>query len=129
MKKVYIILITVIYFISTCGVSGTNFYCCGKLKETFLFTNKTPHNACKKDNTTKGCCDNKVFFSKVKDDHAASSFINIVKANISSLLYSSFSSLIKIYKSTDDIHSLAILHEPPLLNAPPVYLSLKVFLI
>ena len=120
---------TVIYFISTTGVSGSNFYCCGKFKESYLFTHFIPQKDCKQDKKTDDCCKTNVFYLKVKDNHAPSSLKHEFKTKAVSLFIPLFPILLSINNYAYEGHTLVILHKPPLLYSSPFYLVNKVFLI
>ncbi len=128
MKRTPIILITAIYFLSICGVSGSNFYCCGKYKESYFFAHLNAGKGCMDDKNTKDCCVTKVFFVKVKDTHSPSIQIKGIIADVSTLYYPTFSELFN-NSIANDAPSLALLHPPPLIRKQPVYLAYGVFLI
>src|SRR5579871_1843845 len=77
MKKTAILLIAILYTIASSGVIGSNFYCCGKFKESSLFFPVKEKKGCKKDTENDGCCNTKTFFAKVSDQHAASPRIKV----------------------------------------------------
>ncbi len=124
MKRFAAIIFTLIYLVSSTGVVWSNFYCCGKLKHTYVFGSPDFSKNCKGDKETKGCCDTKTVFSKVKDDHSPSAY----KANVSDegKVLSSFPALIYTFNNTQKkLFSLS--HDPPLLSEQPVYLALNNF--
>ena len=129
MKKVALLFFTLIYLVSVSGVAWGNFYCCGKLKETFLFSSKQAVKISKscKGNKLPGCCDTKTFFSKVKDNHSPSNAVKVADTFGKKLLQSNAFEL-PISQSTYFVTgSFTPLHAPPLISKQPVYLSICTF--
>ena len=129
MKKVALIFITLSYLVSVSGVAWGNFYCCGKLKETFLFSSKEAAKFSKncKGDKLPGCCDTKTFFSKVKDNHSPSQESKVNGTDGKKLFYSSTPAL-AVSQNRDFAYSaFPFLHAPPLISKQPVYLSICVF--
>jgi hypothetical protein len=124
-KRVSLLIITAIYFVSICGISGSNFYCCGKLKQTYLFTHLNPEKDCKGENKTPHCCDTKVFFAKVKDNHSPSTQLKVNTNDVSTLLFGAVS--VNINTCLTDVSSITYFHHPPPLSELPVYLSYNSF--
>jgi hypothetical protein len=128
MKRIALLVIAVTYLVSVSGVAWGNFYCCGKLKETFLFSSKEASKISKtcKGNKLPGCCDTKTFFAKVKDNHSPSTEVKVKGASCSTLMYSA-AVFNTIFQSANSIITFASTHAPPLLSKLPVYLSVCVF--
>ena len=126
MKKIAVILFTMLYLVSNSGLAINNFYCCGKFKETYIFHSKaTPKNC--KGNKLPGCCDTKTVVVKVKADHSPAQQLNI-KANSFSFNIFSSAQIVSI-SFYDGVHShiSALSHAPPLISELPVYLSVCSF--
>ncbi len=71
MKKISLILLIIIYSLSTLGIGVKQFYCCGKLKSTDIsFVVKDTKDKCGKG-SIGGCCKTKFKSLKVKDSHVA----------------------------------------------------------
>ena len=126
MKRIAVIFFTLIYLLSTSGVAWSNFYCCGKFKESYWFQFHNSSKDCK-GNKKAGCCDTKSFFAKVKDNHSPSSTIKVTGAKINALFYSTFVAVFNFRKASIEPLSFAFLHAPPLISKQPVYLSLNNF--
>lgn len=123
MKKFAVIFFTLLYLVSTSGIAWSNFYCCGKLKETYLFNHYNYGKDCKQDKKVPGCCDTKTFFAKVKDNHAPSTDLKVNGADCSKLLHPLFIAQFIFQNENIATTSFAFLHAPPLISKQPVYLS------
>lgn len=125
MKKIAVIFLTLLYFVSFSGVTVSSFYCCGKLKEIYVFHSKTTPKNCK-GNKLPGCCDTKTTLVKIKDNHSPSSQVKIKTADAVKIFYSPVVSLnyTSFYSKKD---FSAFLHAPPLLNNQHVYLAVNNF--
>ena len=115
MKKGAVLFIAVLYLVSTSGVVWGNFYCCGKLKETFLFSSKELPKISKscKGNKVPGCCDTKTFFAKVKDNHSPSTEVKVNAASCNTLMYSA-SVFNATFQNANSAVPFALTHAPPL---------------
>ena len=129
MKKAVVLVLALFYFVSVNGVAWNNFYCCGKLKETFLFSSKEAAGISKscKGNKFPGCCDTKTFFSKVKDNHSPAGGVTVKAAETQNLFYVSAYGLPVLTVPGFSSHALSLLHAPPLISNQPVYLSVCTF--
>lgn len=126
MKRITLLLLTVVYFISTSGIAFGSFYCCGKLKETYLFSSPS-EKSCHHNSKMPGCCDTKQFFAKVKDNHTPSTKLNLVNNDTGKLLNSLMVSISIFLNPVSEIKLFPFLPDPPLLSDQPVYLSLGNF--
>lgn len=128
MKRIAIILLTLTYILSVSGVSGSNFYCCGKYKDTYLFSHFENNKNCKKKEANSKCCDNKFFFVKVKDNHSPAHSLK-VNVDVVKVLYTSSDCIYDFNKTFEkSIESIFLSSNPPP-DKLPVYLSNKSFLI
>ena len=123
MKRITVILITLLYLVSTSGVALSNFYCCGKLKETFIFSHHDYGKDCKGNKKASGCCDTKTVYFKVKDNHSLSTEVKANGADFTKLLHNIFLPLFIFQNASSQAASFAFLHAPPLISKQPVYLS------
>ena len=123
MKKIVIIFFALVYLASTAGVAWSNFYCCGKLKETYFFKSENLSKDCKMDKKVPGCCNTQTFSFKVKDDHSPSVQVKTSGANSVKIFYPVFDLLANSLNISFTSHSFSILHDPPLTGKQPVYLS------
>ena len=123
MKRFAITVFALLYFISTTGIAWTSFYCCGKLKNTYIYHLNNQSKDCKGDKQASGCCDTKAFYAKIKDDHSPVTF-KIDLTDAGTVLFTlPFTSL---YNNV--VESLSTFaHAPPILNEQPVYLALNNF--
>lgn len=123
MKRVAVIFLALLYITSTSGVALSNFYCCGKWKETFLFSHHDYGKDCKQNKKVPGCCDTKTILVKVNDSHSGSQQVKVNDNNFSKQMFTVAHTIIQPFLSSDDSHSFAFVHVPPLISKQPVYLS------
>ena len=123
MKKIAVIFFTLLYLVSTSGIAYSSFYCCGKLKETYLFTHYNFGKDCKGNKKDPGCCDTKTFFAKVKDHHTPSTDIKVIGADFNNILHPLFLAHFIFQNESIQTTSFAFIHAPPLISKQPVYLS------
>ncbi|MEI6817309.1 MAG: hypothetical protein WCL14_11915 [Bacteroidota bacterium] len=128
MKKLAVYILTFLYIVSTAGVFGNNFYCCGKFKETNVFSHSYGSGDCSNDKTDKSCCVYKPFFVKVKDNHSPTSElkINILEFNGLPQIHAD---LFYNQRTAFDAVSCAFEHGPPQNVVPELFLANCVFLI
>ncbi|HKR03259.1 MAG TPA: hypothetical protein VJY62_01380 [Bacteroidia bacterium] len=122
MKRIAVILFTLLYLVSASGIAISNFYCCGKLKETYLLNPKYISNDCK-GNKLPGCCDTKTVLIKVKDNHSPSQQLKSFTNDFSIQLFGGVHLINDIFLSADESPLFAFIHAPPLISKSPVYLS------
>ena len=77
MKRIVLLPILILYFISISGITLNSFYCCNELQSVSLFQNSFERDACKDQHKLPGCCKSKVEYFKVTDNHFASNIFNI----------------------------------------------------
>ncbi|TKK66321.1 hypothetical protein FC093_17200 [Ilyomonas limi] len=122
MKKIALILLILIYAISTFGVGLKEFYCCGKLTSISISLVDTGKDKCKKGDSKDDCCKSKYQFLQVKDKHFASVHpslplkysIALVPTNLS------FHTVSLLPKKIDVINGS---HAPPIISAVPIYIT------
>jgi hypothetical protein len=68
MKKVFTILLFLVYSIATFGIGLKGHYCCGKLKSVTVAIIFTENHKCSKSDENNGCCQSKVQLTKINDD-------------------------------------------------------------
>jgi hypothetical protein len=73
-KRVALLLLSVIYLLSSSGVAAESHYCCGILQSTSLSASSTA--TCKMNLPMKRCCKTKKQYFKVKDQHIGSSSLS-----------------------------------------------------
>jgi hypothetical protein len=119
MKKAAIILLILIYGLSTAGLALKADYCCDNLKSIKLVL---AHGAKDKG----GCCKVKYQSFQIKDAHAPSDV-----ASAPALHFTSIHALNSIFQSTDFAFEknnyFVPIHAPPLYQPSPIYISNCVF--
>ncbi|MDB5019563.1 MAG: hypothetical protein JWQ28_690 [Pedobacter sp.] len=75
MKRTTLIILMVMYLLSTVGFGVNRFYCCGKLAavDLILASSNSEHQDSEKDN----CCKNEKQSFKIKDNHVKVSSITL----------------------------------------------------
>ncbi len=119
MKKITIVLLTVVYLLSAIGVSASRFYCCGILKTTNL-TIGVNHESEKITSIGDDCCKTTKQSFKVKDNHFG--------ADASSLSFKSFPAVTYIITPFElnaepftFIYTAFSKHAPPCGHDTPIY--------
>jgi len=121
MKKVSLILLTIIYALSSFGIGVRQFYCCGKLKSTTVTLIQTENKKCSNDDGTSGCCKTKLKSFKVKDSHVAADGINAPGKHIADIcLVAPSFEILALVKQSGDIANAA--HAPPSQHGIPLYI-------
>ena len=123
MRRTTAILLTLIYLVSTSGIALSNFYCCGKLKETYFFSHHDYGKKCKGNKKASGCCDTKTIYYKVKDNHFPSTEVKAKGGDFTKILFNAFLPLFIFQNASSQTASFTFLHAPPLISKQPVYLS------
>jgi hypothetical protein len=126
MKKSLILFFAFTYLISISGIAISNFYCCGKFKESYLFQTKILAKECKNKIAGPSCCDTHTKLIKVKDDHTSVDSFTIQAK--SSDLYSVASNL-SVETTGNNINNFfpLLFDIPPLICKLPAYISQCVF--
>jgi len=122
MRKTVVLFLTLLYTLSTSGVTISNFYCCGKLKETSLFSDLEGKRGCEKDGITDDCCKTKIHFVKVSDQHSLASRIKVNHEDQVTLLPFLPASTIYVHNIAVPCSSV-LTKAPPLARKQPVYLD------
>ena len=68
LKKLSLILLLIVYGLSSSGMTVNFHYCCGKLKKVEFSSVQVECGMKMKHSSSKKCCDNKQVHLKVKDD-------------------------------------------------------------
>jgi len=127
MKKIAIILLTLIYAASTFAIGVKQFYCCGKLKSTDIaFVQQEAKEKDGKADAKTGCCKTEFKSLKVKDTHVTSETINIPAKHFTHLQLFSPSFEVRIQESEQFFIANAS-HAPPLHQGVPVYILYCVY--
>lgn len=118
MKKLALILITVVYMLSFVGMSVNQFYCCGKLSsESVSFLGGKQKEA----NDASDCCKTTHQYLKIKDAHISSDYISNPEKHFSFVhtIFSLFESTIPANQQTFVRNNI---NAPPLLSGSPIYI-------
>lgn len=131
-RSVTLIIMTLFYLFATCGVYIGMHYCGGKLKSySFLPSGKNKGCCCgTKAKHRKGCCKDKAFYYKIKDNQKPTNELKPVLSAEKLILFANGFSLNLNY-------SFAILETikpvypkpPPLISSEELYLSHRSLLI
>ena len=120
MKKFTVILITLLYSISTLGIGLKEFYCCGKLKSVTITLVHEADEKCDKGGKKSGCCKTEHQFLKIKDSHLAPGDVFTPIKFIPELnLFITVNELKSIYSTRIDLSN--DIHGPPVFDRP-IYL-------
>lgn len=123
MKKIVIIFFTLFYLISTSGIILNNFYCCGKLKTTSIFSFHDYGKSCK-GNQKPGCCDTKTVFLKIRDNQLPSTKVKVNSPDFIKIFHSTIASLFTFQYHNSETKLFALHYSPPpLISKQPIYLS------
>jgi hypothetical protein len=126
MKKFALILLILIYSMSTFGVGLREFYCCGKLASVSITLVDTGKEKCKKGDSKDDCCKSKYQFLQVKDKHFASDHPTLpLKHSIE--LVSTTASIYAVTLISQEIDVINGSHAPPLIAGVPIYIANCVF--
>lgn len=110
------------------GFSTNDFYCCGKLKSSAIELTPSTKQTCSNRYEKKGCCESKLHFFKVKDNHLSGKDINIPDYNFINLnLFASATQQICFTSQLNVVINGS--HSPPLYPGVPVYISNCIFII
>lgn len=125
MKKITVIILMVVYGMSSSGMCVSADYCCGKLSKLGVSLNQKENS--QKDFLTdnKKCCDHKQVSFKVKADHQTTAKQHIDFSN-QPILQPAFYT---INYNWNSLNNLVLKHStgPPLFKAVPMYISNCVF--
>jgi hypothetical protein len=129
MKKSIIVLLALFYLIITSGLTISMHYCGGKLKEISFFSTGNEEGCCGSKKKSKGCCNDKSAFIKVKDNHHASHLLKS-PAPSSKLLIDVALPVFQYNFSKRDMSEIVLnYHAPPVWYDNPIYLKHRVLII
>lgn len=121
MKKHALILLTVVYMLSTVGIAVSQFYCCNKLTSVSLSFNSKDQSNCKNDTHNDGCCKTTHQYLKIKDSHFASNDISLAEKYFS-ILHTAFPEFELIAPKIQQAVVSNNINAPPLLSSNPIYI-------
>lgn len=128
MKKYIIILFSLFYFAVASGITMNFHYCGGKLKHVSLFEKDHETGCCGSKKKSKGCCNDKTSYVKIKDNYKPNDLVKAplnfkqIVINEEILLFTSLPKLI-------DSYNVLNYHAPPVFYDNPLYLKYRVLLI
>lgn len=128
MKKSLIILFASVYLVLASGLSISLHYCGGKLKEISLFSSGNEDGCCGTKKKSKGCCNEKSAFIKVKDNHFGGNNVKVFNSPIKSIPAPVFNQLFQV-QNADIPYTALNYHSPPVLYDNPIYLKHRVLII
>lgn len=128
MKKSFIILFASFYLILASGLSISLHYCGGKLKDISLFSSGNENGCCGSKKKSKGCCNEKSAFIKVKDNHFAGTNVKVFNSPVKLIPAPVFNQLFQI-QNTGIIYAALNYHSPPVIYDNPIYLKHRVLII
>jgi hypothetical protein len=120
MKRLFSLILLLVYGVTSFGITLHLHYCCGKL-DKLSFVSKAP-TACKFENSihNKGCCNNKDYELKIKADQDVSSNQIISFAHLPFTLFPVSSSNLFFFQKEPNLLSKG----PPLILIPiPLFIK------
>lgn len=128
MKKLLAILFASFYLILVSGLNVSLHYCGGKLKTISLYSGSNEEGCCGTKEKSKGCCNERAAFVKVKDDHFGNDHVKILNSPVKSIPATVFHQLFLVPGTEISVPVLSY-HAPPVLYGNPRYLKHRVLLI
>jgi len=135
-KKLFSILLLLIYLPAISGVSVDSFYCCGELSSVqfHLGTDAEASNSLKKSDTQKNhlnCCDHVVHSFKIQDAQQQSSAELALTIPVlqPALIPPSSTAFIQVVQKSDDANNAYLKSRPPLWGNLPLFIRDESFLI
>jgi len=126
-KRVFTILLLLVYLTFSVGMVVGYHICGGKLAEITLF--KQPKTCCSDTNTEKSCCHNSVTVFKITSDYSGDiATPDVPQVAFIALVQSVFLPSIQI-ASGDQSDQMFDLHKLRHLSKQPVYLTNQVFIL
>lgn len=115
MKKLLVILLLMVYGLSSTGMTINFHYCCGKLKKVEFSSAQLDCGMKMKHSSGKKCCDNKQVDLKVKDDQKVSESGKTISKSVP--LTNSFADF-AISQPVQGKHLIPSVFAPPPLSSP-----------
>lgn len=111
------------------GVTISLHYCGGKFKRVSFLDTGNEDGCCGTKKKSKGCCNEKTTFVKVKDNHQSSDKVNLTFNVFKVLLDAVFPTQVFEIGNKTDSYFVSNYHAPPVLYDNPLYLKHRVLLI
>jgi hypothetical protein len=129
MKKASLLILIVLYAVSSFGIGIRAFYCCGKLKSIqFSFVQEAKDKTANGENKKGDCCKTTHHFFKVKDNHKAADNVYAIAKPVIQLHEPGSIFNAPLY-FTGQVAVSYHSHAPPIPAGVPLYVSNRVFLI
>ena len=124
MKRVSILLLLIVYGLSSFGIGLKSFYCCGKLESVSMdILHLSEKNASKGDDD---CCKTTYKYFKVKDSHVMASHFSVAVRNSVTPSFTSPNFQTESYASNKTA-TVPEIHAPPLISSAPIHILHCVF--
>ena len=121
MRKVSLIFLSIFYFLVASGFSMNLHYCAGKLKGVSLLQSEKD-GCCGTKKKSKGCCKEKTFAYKIKDNHKSTAKVIIPNTSVKQFLAFYIALDFTNEKSFIDLCKVPDCNAPPFLDPEPVFL-------
>lgn len=121
MKKIFVILLLLVYGVSSPGATLYVHYCCGKIDKVHFNSSKQTDCPFGKNISRKNCCADKQIELKVKSDYKAETSTSIFLKNIAAfagLTHDAFKE--RFFINNKPFHFSDV--SPPLAASVPVYI-------
>ena len=128
MKKPLIILFASFYLMLALGLKISLHYCGGKLKSISFFCKGNEDGCCGNKEKSKGCCNEKSTFVKVKDNHFAGNNLKVLNSSVKSIPAAVFHQLFEI-QNTAIAYTVSNYHAPPVCYDDAIYLKNRVLIL
>lgn len=115
------------YLVLTSGLSISMHYCGGKLKEISFFGEVNEAGCCGNKEKSKGCCNEKSTYVKVKEDQFSGKTLKVL-INTPKSISVVFTELFLI-QDPHSIYAALSNHSPPVFYDNPIYLKHKILII
>lgn len=126
MKKAGLILLILIYSLSSFGLTVKEFYCCGRLESISVIFANIEKSVPGSDDSKRDCCKTKYHSFKVKDHHVAATQID-APLNVFTDLSNSLVSFLPNSLDIMEPKVVNVSHSPPLQLNNPIYISICIF--
>lgn len=126
MKKIVVILLMLIYGVSSPGATLYVHYCCGKIDKIDFTGSKKENCPFQNKISQKGCCDNKEVELKIKSDYKAETEVKAF-FKVYDVTINSFAAVYSL-NAVNSKRSLYFTNvSPPLSASIPLYISNCIF--
>lgn len=128
LKKSLLIVFSFFYFFLASGININLHYCGGKLKDISLFSAANEDGCCGSKKKSKGCCDEKNSYIKVKDNHFPGNSVKTFGIPAKNISDHAFLQIFYVRNLSILNYSLKY-YTPPVLYDDLIYLKYRVLVI